>query len=141
MADIEVRPAELVAADIEPELVPSLIDELPLLVLLASFARGTTTIRGAGELRVEGVRPDRHRGRALTRGGRHVEGARGRLRGAAACPRRLRGGDVDAAGDHRIAMLGAVAGVCSQEGVSVDGAESLAVSFPDFAERLAAVSS
>jgi len=47
---------------------------------------------------------------------------------------------VDAAGDHRIAMLGAVAGVCSQEGVTIAGADALAVSFPDFAERLAAVS-
>jgi 3-phosphoshikimate 1-carboxyvinyltransferase len=55
-------------------------------------------------------------------------------------PHRLRGGRVDAAGDHRIAMLGAIAGVCSQEGVSVDGADALEVSFPDFAERLAAVS-
>jgi 3-phosphoshikimate 1-carboxyvinyltransferase len=47
---------------------------------------------------------------------------------------------VQAAGDHRIAMLGAIVGVCSQEGVSVEGAEALAVSFPDFADRLAAVS-
>ena len=53
VADIEVRPAELVATDIEAEIVPTLIDELPLMVLLASFARGTTTIRGAGELRVK----------------------------------------------------------------------------------------
>ena len=55
-------------------------------------------------------------------------------------PTRLRGGRIDAAGDHRIAMLGAVAGVCSQQGVVIDGAEALAVSFPDFAERLASVS-
>ena len=139
VADIEVRPAELVATDIEPELIPSLIDELPLLVLLASFARGTTTIRGAGELRVK--ESDRiatvvdllsavgGRVKALE-DGFQVQGV----------PHRLRGGRVDAAGDHRIAMLGAVAGVCSQEGVSVDGADALAVSFPDFAERLAAVS-
>jgi 3-phosphoshikimate 1-carboxyvinyltransferase len=139
VADIEVRPAELVATDIEPELIPSLIDELPLLVLLASFARGTTTIRGAGELRVK--ESDRiatvvellsivgGRVKALE-DGFQVQGV----------PHRLRGGRVDAAGDHRIALLGAIAGVCSQEGVSVDGADALAVSFPDFAERLAAVS-
>jgi len=47
---------------------------------------------------------------------------------------------VDAAGDHRIAMLGAIAGACSQQGVTVEGAEVVGVSFPDFAERLAAVS-
>ena len=55
-------------------------------------------------------------------------------------PTRLRGGEIDAAGDHRIAMLGAVAGACSQSGVTIEGAEALGVSFPDFAERLAAVS-
>ena len=53
VADIEVRQAELVATEVEPEIVPSLIDELPLIALLASFARGTTMIRGAGELRVK----------------------------------------------------------------------------------------
>ena len=53
-------------------------------------------------------------------------------------PARLRGGRVDAAGDHRIAMLGAVAGVVSQRRRAVHGADALGVSFPDFSERLAA---
>ena len=86
VADIEVRPAELVATDIEPEIVPTLIDELPLMVLLASFARGTTTIRGAGELRVKESDRIAHRGRAAEHLRRPRDGAAGRLRGAAACP-------------------------------------------------------
>jgi 3-phosphoshikimate 1-carboxyvinyltransferase len=139
VADIEVRPAELVATDIEPELIPSLIDELPLLVLLASFARGTTTIRGAGELRVKESDRIATVVELLSTVGGRVKALEDGFQ-VQGVPHRLRGGRVDAAGDHRIAMLGAIAGVCSQEGVSVDGADALAVSFPDFAERLAAVS-
>jgi 3-phosphoshikimate 1-carboxyvinyltransferase len=139
VADIEVRPAELVATDIEPELIPSLIDELPLLVLLASFARGTTTIHGAGELRVKESDRIATVVELLSTVGGRVKALEDGFQ-VQGVPHRLRGGRVDAAGDHRIAMLGAIAGVCSQEGVSVDGADALAVSFPDFAERLAAVS-
>src|SRR5262249_46196734 len=51
-------------------------------------------------------------------------------------PARPRGGTVDAAGDHRIAMLGAVAGAVSREGVKLDGAESVGISFPGFFELL-----
>jgi 3-phosphoshikimate 1-carboxyvinyltransferase len=139
MADIEVRPAELVATEVEPELVPSLIDELPLIVLVASFARGTTVIRGAGELRVK--ESDRIEAvvRAMTTVGAHVRALDDGFE-VKGVPHRLRGGRVDAAGDHRIAMLAAVAGACSQQGVTVEGAQAVAVSFPDFAERLAAVS-
>ncbi|HEX2379022.1 MAG TPA: 3-phosphoshikimate 1-carboxyvinyltransferase [Gaiellales bacterium] len=139
VADIEVRPAELVAADVEPELVPLLVDELPLVALLACFAHGVTTIRGAGELRVKESDRIAATAAALNAVGGHVEPLEDgfRIRGV---PTRLRGGHVDAAGDHRVAMLGAVAGVCSQEGVEVRGADVLGVSFPDFADRLAAVS-
>ncbi|HYX85955.1 MAG TPA: 3-phosphoshikimate 1-carboxyvinyltransferase [Gaiellales bacterium] len=138
IADIEVRPAELVAADVEPELVPLLIDELPLVALLACFAHGVSTIRGAAELRVKESDRITATADALNAVGGHVEPLPDgfRIRGV---PTRLRGGRVDAAGDHRVAMLGAVAGVCSQEGVSVHGADALGVSFPDFADRLAAV--
>jgi 3-phosphoshikimate 1-carboxyvinyltransferase len=138
VADVEVRPAELVATDVEPELVPSLIDELPLVALLACFARGETTIRGAGELRVKESDRIATVVAALNAVGGHVEALEDgfRIRGV---PARLRGGNVDAAGDHRVAMLGAIAGVCSQQGVDVHGSDALGVSFPDFPERLAGV--
>ena len=54
-------------------------------------------------------------------------------------PARLRGGRVDARGDHRIAMLGAVAGLASREGVEILGAETVAISFPGFYELVEAV--
>ena len=105
VADIEVRPAELVAADVEPELVPLLVDELPLVALLACFAHGVTTIRGAGELRFKESDRIAATAAALNAVGGHVEPLDDgfRIRGV---PTRLRGGNVDAAGDHRVAMLG-----------------------------------
>ena len=125
-------------ADIEAEIVPTLIDELPLMVLLASFARGTTTIRGAGELRVKESDRIATVVELLNTCGGHVTALPDGFE-VLGVPHRLRGGRVDAAGDHRIAMLGAIVGVCSQEGVTVEGADALGVSFPDFADRLAAV--
>jgi 3-phosphoshikimate 1-carboxyvinyltransferase len=140
VADIEVRSAELVAADVGAELVPSMIDELPLLVLLAAFAHGTTVVRGAGELRVKESDRIATVAAAVNAVGGHVTALEDgfEVRGV---PARLRGGTVDAAGDHRVAMLGSIAGVCSQQGVAVRGAEALSVSFPDFRERLLSVSS
>ena len=71
----------------------------------------------------------------LRRIGGHIRATRDgfRIRGV---PGRLRGGVVDAHGDHRIAMLGAIAGVASREGVELRGAEAASVSFPGFFEVL-----
>jgi 3-phosphoshikimate 1-carboxyvinyltransferase len=110
--------------------IPLAIDELPLVALAACFAEGTTTIRDAEELRrkesdrVETVTAAL---RALggkvepTADGMVIEGSGG-----------LRGGTVSSHGDHRIAMLGAVAGLASAEGVEVEGMEAAAVSYPGF---------
>ena len=54
-------------------------------------------------------------------------------------PTRLRGGTVDARGDHRIAMLGAIAGLASREGVEIEGADTVAISFPGFFDLLDSV--
>jgi 3-phosphoshikimate 1-carboxyvinyltransferase len=137
--DVIVRRAgRLQATEIAPEEVPSLIDELPLIGLLGAFAAGTTVVRGAGELRVK--ESDRI---AAAIGALRALGARAEelpdgfaVTGAG----RLAGGAVASGGDHRIAMLGAVAGLVSEEGVSVDGFEAAAVSYPGFARDLAALS-
>ena len=89
----------------------------------------------------EGVRPHRRRGRGPARPRRRDRGDRGRLRGAGGGAGGLRGGVIDARGDHRLAMLGAVAGLASREGVEVLGMEAAAVSYPGFVEDLAALSS
>jgi 3-phosphoshikimate 1-carboxyvinyltransferase len=133
--DVEVRASDLVGATISADEIPSLIDELPLLAVAASHARGDTVVRGAQELRVK--ESDRLEAlvEELRRIGGHVRATADgfRVRGV---PARLRGGVVDARGDHRLAMLGAVAGVASREGVDLRGAEAVDVSFPGFFEVL-----
>ncbi len=135
VADVEVTHSELVAAEIEPADVPRLVDELPLFVLAASMAHGTSRVRGAAELRAK----ETDRIAAVADGlrglGAHVTARKDgfTVRGV---PARPRGGRMSAAGDHRIAMLAAVAGLASRDGVEVQGAECVAVSFPGFFDLL-----
>jgi 3-phosphoshikimate 1-carboxyvinyltransferase len=118
--------------------VPLLVDELPLVALLASHARGKSVVRGAQELRVK----ETDRIEAVTDGlrsfGAHVSSREDgwEINGV---PTRLKGGRIDARGDHRIAMLGAVAGLASREGVEIVGAEIVAISFPGFFQLLESV--
>jgi 3-phosphoshikimate 1-carboxyvinyltransferase len=133
--DVEVRASDLVGATISADEVPSLIDELPILAVAASHARGETVVRGAGELRAKESNRIEAVVEELRRVGGHIRATDDgyRVRGV---PARLRGGVVDSRGDHRLAMLGAVVGVASREGVQLRGAEAAAVSFPGFFEVL-----
>ena len=133
--DVEMRTSELVGATVLAAEVPSLIDELPLLALAACHARGETVVRGAGELRLK--ESDRIEGvvEELRRIGGHIRATRDGFR-VKGVPTRLRGGIVDSRGDHRLAMLGAVAGVSSSEGVELRGANAVEASFPGFFEVL-----
>ena len=132
VADLRVRHGALKGVEVPPERAPSMIDEYPILAVLAAFAEGQTVMRGIGEMRVKecdrisamvaglranGVTVDEHED------GMTVHG---------------RGGDVAGGGmaathlDHRIAMSFLVLGFASQEPVSVDDAAPIATSFPDF---------
>jgi 3-phosphoshikimate 1-carboxyvinyltransferase len=138
VGDLEVRSGPLVATEVGPSEVPLLIDELPLFALAASMARGRSVLRGARELRVKET--DRIAGvvaalKAI--GVRITEREDGfEIRGV---PARPRGRRIDARGDHRLAMLGAVAGLASRESVDVQGAEAVAISFPGFYDLVRAV--
>ena len=138
IADIEVRHAELIATEVEPEIVPSLIDELPLIALAAARARGTTMVRGAEDLRKKESDRIATVAEALTACGARVEALDDgwRIRGV---PARIRGGVVDPHGDHRIAMMGAIAGLYSEHGVRVRDPECIDVSFPGFRDILRAL--
>jgi 3-phosphoshikimate 1-carboxyvinyltransferase len=130
IADLEVRASDLRATVVEPHEVPLAIDELPLVALLGCFAEGRTVVRGAQELRlketdriatvVDGLRALGAEIEA-TDDGFEVEGTGG-----------LRGGAIASHGDHRLAMLGAVAGLASRDGVEVHGMDAAAVSYPSF---------
>jgi 3-phosphoshikimate 1-carboxyvinyltransferase len=134
LATLRVRHAPLVGTEVGADDVPAAIDELPLVALLGCFAEGETVVRGAEELRhkesdriaavVEGLgglgaeieaRPD----------GFVVHGTGG-----------LPGGSIDSRGDHRMAMVGAIAGLASREGVEVTGFEAVSVSYPGFERDL-----
>jgi 3-phosphoshikimate 1-carboxyvinyltransferase len=133
--DVEVRASDLVGATIEAAEVPSLIDELPILAVAASHARGETVVRGAGELRAKESNRIETVVEELRRVGGHVRATRDGFR-VKGVPSRLRGGKIDSHGDHRLAMLGAVVGVASREGVELRDADAAAVSFPGFFEVL-----
>jgi len=132
VADLEVAHADLVATEIGPDEVPRLVDELPLFALVAGMARGESVVRGAQELRVKESDRIETVKNVLRPLGIRIETAHDgfRVRGVPTRPKG--GGTVDAAEDHRIAMLAAVAGLVSREGVRIEGAEAVAVSFPDF---------
>jgi len=138
VSTLEVAFGPLRGTTVDADEVPLAIDELPLVALLGCFAEGTTVVRGAGELRVKesdriATVVDGLRGLGAsieaTDDGFVVEGSGG-----------LRGGRIASHGDHRLAMLGAVAGLASREGVEVDGMDAAAVSYPGFADDLAGLS-
>ena len=135
VADLEVKYSELTATDIYGPEVPLLVDELPLVCLLASMARGESRIRGAEELRAKETDRIESTTEALRAVGSHIRATDDgfRVRGV---PTRIRGGVVRSRGDHRIAMLGAIAGLVSADGVEIEDAESVAVSFPGFFDLL-----
>jgi 3-phosphoshikimate 1-carboxyvinyltransferase len=138
VADIEVEHADLVATEVEPDEVPGLIDELPLVALAASMARGESVVRGAAELRQKESDRIETVTNALRPLGVRIKSSDDGFR-VVGVPTRPKGGAMDSGGDHRIAMLGAVAGLVSREGVQVGGAEAVSVSFPGFFELLAQV--
>lgn len=138
IGDLVVRPAGLSGVNVSGPVIANMIDELPVLALAAACAEGVSEIRGAGELRhketdriaavAEGLRA---LGARMTEheDGWTIQGGGG-----------LTGGQVDAHGDHRIAMTMGVAGLVASGPVRVHGASVAAVSFPTFWDDLARIS-
>ncbi|HYI37039.1 MAG TPA: 3-phosphoshikimate 1-carboxyvinyltransferase [Thermoleophilaceae bacterium] len=138
VGDLDVAAGPLEGTEVLPEEIPLAIDELTLVALLGAFAEGDTVVRGAAELRHK--ESDR------------ITATVGGLRGLGAdieeledgfvvhgTGEPLRGGTIDSLGDHRLAMLGAVAGLASREGVEVVNMEAAAVSYPGFVDDLTAL--
>jgi 3-phosphoshikimate 1-carboxyvinyltransferase len=137
LCELEVAHGPLAGTRVAADEVPLAIDELPLVALLGCFAEGETVVAGAAELRLKesdriATVVDGLRGLGAdieaTADGFAVRGTGG-----------LRGGTLHAHGDHRLAMLGAVAGLASREGVEVVGMEAAGVSYPGFMRDLAAL--
>jgi 3-phosphoshikimate 1-carboxyvinyltransferase len=130
IADLDVRSSELEAVEIDPAETARAIDEIPVLCLAATQARGRTVIRGAGELRHK--ESDRIAGIVA---GLRAFGARIDVNGddlAVHGPTPLRGATVDSVGDHRLALTFAIAGLVAEGRTTIAGAESVSVSYPTF---------
>jgi len=134
IGDLDVAHGPLTGTVVEPDEVPLAIDELPLVALLGCFAEGETVVRGAQELRVKESDRIATVVEGLTGLGGDLEATEDGfvVRGTGG----LKGGTIHSHGDHRLAMLGAIAGLASDEGVEVVGMEAADVSYPTFASDL-----
>ena len=136
VADLEVHASRLSGVEVPAACAPSMIDEYPILAVAAAFAQGCTTMHGLGELRVK----ECDRLAAIVAGLRRcgvvaeVEGDSLIVEGCNGPP--PGGADVDSQGDHRIAMAFLVFGLAARAPVEVDGAATIATSFPGFAEAM-----
>lgn len=134
---IRARATGLRGTEVGGRDIPLAIDELPLIALAACFAEGETTIREAAELRRKESDRIATTCEALAALGATVEAREDgmRIEGGGG----LRGGTIESHGDHRIAMLGAIAGLASREGVEVEGMDAAAISYPGFESDLASL--
>ena len=130
---LEIKSSQLHGTTVEPHEVPLAIDELPLVALLGAFAEGETIVRGAQELRVKETDRIETVVAGLRALGAQIEATDDGFvvtgRGS------LHGGTISSRGDHRLAMLGAIAGLASTGGVEVDGMEAAARLLSDLHSR------
>ncbi|MCB0879214.1 MAG: 3-phosphoshikimate 1-carboxyvinyltransferase [Thermoleophilia bacterium] len=138
VADYEISHSNVSRTFLETSDVVRMIDELPILALVAHFRRGEFVVRGASELRAKESDRIEMLAQAMKRIGISVQPLKDGyiVRGSSVRPD---GGTMDAAGDHRLAMLGGIAGLVSRHGVTIENADCVDVSFPGFFELLDAI--
>lgn len=134
VADLRVRHGHLQGCKIAGDLIPRLIDEIPILAVAAVFAQGTTVIRDAAELRVKESDRIAVMASQLNRMGARVTELPDGLEITGGTP--LVGTDVDSHTDHRIAMSLAIAALNATDTTTIHGAEAAAISYPDFTTTL-----
>jgi len=138
VADLEVHHSALTGVETSPDIVPSMVDEFPILFIAAAMAQGRSVFRGLEELRVKESDRIAVMAAGLRAIGVAVEELEDGLivegRGGDLLPG---GGPIETHLDHRIAMSFAVAGLVSQNGVTIDSMAPVATSFPIFETMLA----
>lgn len=140
LADISVRPGALNGVEVPPEIAPSMIDEYPILAVIAAFAQGVTHMTGLAELRAK--ESDRLAASAalLAANGVKVELGEDSLTVHGMGPGGVPGGGlVKTLHDHRLAMAGLVLGLGAKEPVTVDDVAMIATSYPGFFDDMAAL--
>lgn len=134
-ADLIVRSAQLHACEIQGEIIPRLIDELPIIALAATQATGTTIIRDAQELKVKETNRIDATAEELTKMGANIEPTEDGL--IIHGPTPLHGATVDSHGDHRIGMMLQIAALLTPEPVELLNPEAVNISYPEFFTDLA----
>ena len=134
VADLLVTPGQLRGTEIGGDMIPRILDEVPILAVAACFAEGETVIRDAAELRVKESDRIATTVEELSRLGADIEAREDGMliRGTG----RLSGAACQSHGDHRLAMSMAVCGLLSEGAMEVHGAEDASISYPSFWEDL-----
>ncbi|GAE29028.1 3-phosphoshikimate 1-carboxyvinyltransferase [Halalkalibacter hemicellulosilyticus] len=134
VADLTISTSKLKGIDIGGPLIPRLIDEIPVIAVLATQAQGKTVIRDAEELKVKETNRIDTVVSELTKAGAKITATEDGMviEGQAA----LHGAHVNSYGDHRIGMAMAVAGLIAQGTMIIERSEAIAVSYPTFFEHI-----
>ncbi|MFT5351657.1 MAG: 3-phosphoshikimate 1-carboxyvinyltransferase, partial [Gammaproteobacteria bacterium] len=136
VANIRVRHSQLRGIEIPPQLVPIAIDEIPVLMIAAAYARGETSLTQAGELRVKESDRITAMCEGLMRVGIEVEEQK---EGMQVCGGPVSGGRVNSYGDHRIAMAFSVAALAASAPITINDCANVNTSFPGFVGCLASL--
>ncbi len=139
ISDILVKDCPLKAAEIRGDIVPKLIDEIPIIALLASQAEGETIIRDAAELRVKETDRVKATVNEFQKLGIEIEELPDGM--IINGPAKIKGGvEVESYGDHRMAMTLAVAGLIADDKIIINDSQSIKTSFPEFTDFLSTIS-
>ena len=134
---VKVKNARLKGIEISGSIIPTLIDELPIIALLATQAEGTTVIKDAAELRVKETDRIAAVTDELTKLGADITATEDGMiiKGRTA----LLGGNLKSYGDHRIGMMAAIAALVSQGPIHIEDTSCIAISYPNFFEHLSEI--
>lgn len=137
IGDIIIRTSSLKSTEIEGDMIPRLIDEIPVIALLATQAEGTTVIRDAEELKVKETNRIDTVVNELRKLGANIEATDDGMiiRGQTS----LTGGTVSSHGDHRIGMMLAIAALLAKEPVYLENPDAISISYPEFFTHLQSV--
>lgn len=134
IADIKVMSSRLNAIEVGGNIIPRIIDEIPVLAVAACLAKGKTVIKDAGELRIKESDRIHYIVQELRKlGARIEETADGMVIDGGV---KLKGGIVSCHRDHRLGMSFAVAGLVCKDEVVISGTEAVSISYPGFWEEL-----
>lgn len=133
-ADLTIRSSRLKGIEIGGDLIPRLIDEIPLIALIATQAEGRTVIKDAEELRVKETDRISAVVAELSKMGADIAATEDGM--IINGPSKLHGASVKSYGDHRLGMMAAVAALIADGEVEIDDPDCIAVSFPNFVEEM-----